>query len=478
MNERFTEFTNAEFMGELRQAIQDAGYDSIRYANEVENTFGDVADLTPAARARKNAIGREINAIDEAERARAPAMPDVSSLPEDEIDAALNQWLEAGKVKRYTPDEAARREALLAESMEIERTGRGDPYSYIALDDSQLRSVNAAFDPAQRDSSNLLAGLGGAAVGAGLLAPQEAEAGFSSAGARELLKRGKDAFMGSPRITRDANAADLRPRAGASAMRAEPEPFLDRYTVRHGESGSTVFDGDRPVASYDAFNTLVVDPEYRREGIASELIAQRRTMFPDQPPATERTRGAQAAQESAWRRIERGAEGFARPGAMAATGAAGALASFLDMRSGKQDTPYKRFIAEGQRAVEQAIGAGENIGNLAASILAEPIAGYAGLVAGPEAVQRTRDYFAPQSMSPAAQQQMIGLGNTLESAGQQIMSGLDAAGQAVGVDRLSDYARYAPGYWEQRVVPALQRQFGTRAGSALAAMLRAAPEAL
>jgi hypothetical protein len=170
--------------------------------------------------------------------------------------------------------------------------------------------------------------------------------------------------------------------------------------------------------------------------------------------------------------------GFARPGAMAATGAAGALASFLDMRSGKQDTPYKRFIAEGQRAVEQAIGAGESIGNLAASILAEPIAGYAGLVAGPEAVQRTRDYFAPQSMSPAAQQQMIGLGNTLESAGQQIMSGLDVAGQAVGVDRLSDYARYAPGYWEQRVVPALQRQFGTRAGSALAATLRAAPEAL
>ena len=170
--------------------------------------------------------------------------------------------------------------------------------------------------------------------------------------------------------------------------------------------------------------------------------------------------------------------GFARPGAMAATGAAGALASFLDMRSGKQDTPYKRFIAEGQRAVEQAIGAGESIGNLAASILAEPIAGYAGLVAGPEAVERTRDYFAPQSMSPAAQQQMIGLGNTLVSAGQQIMSGLDAAGQAVGVDRLSDYARYAPGYWAERAVPALQQQFGTQAGSVVGAALRTSPEAL
>lgn len=171
------------------------------------------------------------------------------------------------------------------------------------------------------------------------------------------------------------------------------------------------------------------------------------------------------------------AAGFARPGTMAATGVAGALASFLDMRSRKQDTPFKRFLAEGQNAVAQALGAGEIAGNLAGSMLVEPIAGYAGLASGPNAVQRTRDYFAPGAMSPIAQQQLVGLGAALESGGQSVMSGLDTVGRALGVNRLSDYARYAPDYWEQRVVPALQQQFGTQAGSALAATLRAAPEA-
>jgi hypothetical protein len=582
---------NAEFMGELRQAIQDAGYDSIRYANEVENTFGDVADLTPAARARKNAIGREINAIDEAERARAPAMPDVSSLPEDEIDAALTQWLEAGQVKRYTPDEAARREALLAESMEIERTGRGDPYSYIALDDSQLRSVNAAFDPAQRDSSNLLAGVGGAAVGAGILgagvAPQEAEAAPFGTLARQLGMRTREAWHGSKRRYDQVDLSNPAARGTgkrfqgegfyAAADRAEAEGFADflepeaaamspiwpeldrdelqsvlQYWDRNADLDELSLDELREIAAdFDEDGSLSRFAPSRalyRVEVPAEGLLDFEAAISDQPEAIQRLMiGAGASPEQSvslgyqylqarvgsreassaladagalgirYRDremsagdldenyvifddrnvnvVERNGEpvaamprgrdepmsaaaGFARPGAMAATGAAGALASFLDMRSGKQDTPYKRFIAQGQRAVEQAIGAGENIGNLAASILAEPIAGYAGLVAGPEAVQRARDYFAPQSMSPAAQQQMIGLGNTLESAGQQIMSGLDVAGQAVGVDRLSDYARYAPGYWEQRVVPALQRQFGTRAGSALAATLRAAPEAL
>jgi GNAT superfamily N-acetyltransferase len=316
-----------------------------------------------------------------------------------------------------------------------------------------------------------------AAVGAGLLAPQEAEAGVASGVARQLRR----------------TVADASDTFGPGAR---------EITLTDPESGGRIKLLARPDQPNSVLG-LYVDEEFRGRGIgralqdaalaegdlvgqvsskAAAVNAYRSGRRPQgQPDATLDDVLKAIDRDSSVNMVTPGAmrsAGFARPGAMAATGAAGALASFLDMRSGKQDTPYKRFIAEGQRAVEQAIGAGENIGNLAASILAEPIAGYAGLVAGPEAVQRTRDYFAPQSMSPAAQQQMIGLGNTLESAGQQIMSGLDVAGQAVGVDRLSDYARYAPGYWEQRVVPALQRQFGTRAGSALAATLRAAPEAL
>ncbi len=51
----------------------------------------------------------------------------------------------------------------------------------IKLDNTGIRSVNAAFDPAKKDSANLLAGLGGAAVLGGSLAPEDAEAGVGAA---------------------------------------------------------------------------------------------------------------------------------------------------------------------------------------------------------------------------------------------------------------------------------------------------------
>lgn len=53
----------------------------------------------------------------------------------------------------------------------------------IAFNPNQVRSVNAAFDPAKKDSSNLLAGIGGGAVvGASALGSEEADAGVFSKG--------------------------------------------------------------------------------------------------------------------------------------------------------------------------------------------------------------------------------------------------------------------------------------------------------
>jgi hypothetical protein len=61
---------------------------------------------------------------------------------------------------------------------------------YAVFDQSKIRSVNAAFDPAMRDSPNLLASnaaqaalAGGAVAGGAALAPQEAEAGVVTPGA-------------------------------------------------------------------------------------------------------------------------------------------------------------------------------------------------------------------------------------------------------------------------------------------------------
>ena len=47
----------------------------------------------------------------------------------------------------------------------------------VALDPKNIRSVNAAFDPAKKDSANLLAGLGGAGIlGASMLTPEQVQA--------------------------------------------------------------------------------------------------------------------------------------------------------------------------------------------------------------------------------------------------------------------------------------------------------------
>lgn len=57
-------------------------------------------------------------------------------------------------------------------------TPQGKKGSFVLVKDpSQIRSVNAAFDPAKKDSANLLAGLGGAGIlGASMLTPEQVEA--------------------------------------------------------------------------------------------------------------------------------------------------------------------------------------------------------------------------------------------------------------------------------------------------------------
>ena len=76
-----------------------------------------------------------------------------------------------------------------------EMPGGGD--EVIAFSPDQIRSVNAAFDPAKKDSSNLLASLAPAAVGLGALAGgEEAEAGGVSAARAAIKKLGYKMFRG------------------------------------------------------------------------------------------------------------------------------------------------------------------------------------------------------------------------------------------------------------------------------------------
>jgi GNAT superfamily N-acetyltransferase len=119
----------------------------------------------------------------------------------------------------------------------------------------------------------------------------------------------REQFLGKPRITKNSNASDLKPLGGKAILNAPAEPFLGgKYTARFDDHGVAIYDGDKVVASYDKWNTLVVDPKYRRQGIGQEMVYQWRSRHPTDPPASHRTKAAQALQEKVWERIEREAK--------------------------------------------------------------------------------------------------------------------------------------------------------------------------
>ncbi|MES2533355.1 MAG: diguanylate cyclase [Pseudomonadota bacterium] len=125
-------------------------------------------------------------------------------------------------------------------------------------------------------------------------------------GAEAFRGMTREQFLGKPRITRNTNAADLRPSTSNSLEDAVAEPFLDgRYTAKIDDIAAAVFDGEKVIASYDKWATLVVDKKYRNQGIGAELVYQFRTRNPGMKPATDRTKAAQALQEKVWSRIQR-----------------------------------------------------------------------------------------------------------------------------------------------------------------------------
>ena len=113
----------------------------------------------------------------------------------------------------------------------------------------------------------------------------------------------KQEFLGSPTITSDRNAADLKPRDLNPDL--PKQPFLNnQYKFTISKSGAAVYDGDDVIASYNLGRNLVVDKKYRRQGIAEELVYQYRTRFPGPAKAEDRTKKAQAVQMNVWNRIQ------------------------------------------------------------------------------------------------------------------------------------------------------------------------------
>ena len=160
---------NREMLEEISTAIQDKGYNSVRYANQVENQYGNLPGLTPEGERLKSEINAEINALRQQASDRNPPVPDDPS-----NDALMDEW--TSRMNKQTPEEQARIDQLASDSMALQDTHTYDNNSYIVLDPSNIRSVNAQFDPTKSGSSKILAGTGAAAIGAGLLS-EDAEAG-------------------------------------------------------------------------------------------------------------------------------------------------------------------------------------------------------------------------------------------------------------------------------------------------------------
>lgn len=121
----------------------------------------------------------------------------------------------------------------------------------------------------------------------------------------------KDDFLGSPYITAASNSAMLKVNdfTGPDAARVK---FLRDYTASFSFECATVFDGNKPIASYNGGSKLVVDKAYRKEGIGKELVYQYRTRVPSVKVAEDRTKVTQAIQVDVWGRISRDNNQFDR----------------------------------------------------------------------------------------------------------------------------------------------------------------------
>jgi GNAT superfamily N-acetyltransferase len=120
-----------------------------------------------------------------------------------------------------------------------------------------------------------------------------------------LKKMTRSEFLGSPKIVGAFDASELRPIAIGAVEDAPAEEFIHGLTLRKSPEGAAVFDGDKVVASYNFGNTLVVDPKYRKKGIAEELVYRWRSAYPEPATARTRTKVSQKIQENVWERMQR-----------------------------------------------------------------------------------------------------------------------------------------------------------------------------
>ena len=115
----------------------------------------------------------------------------------------------------------------------------------------------------------------------------------------------REEFLGNPKITSNKNASDLQPRALPALDNVQHEDFpIGGLTAKYHPDGAAIFDDGKTIASYNLGKTLVVNPKYRRKGIAKELVYQWRSRYPESAATEYRTKASQAIQEAVWDRVQ------------------------------------------------------------------------------------------------------------------------------------------------------------------------------
>lgn len=157
---------NRSLLDELRNLIQEKGYDSIQYINAVEGK----SQLSKQGEKLRKEVLDKMDLIQDRILKRAEAdpnwqVPKPEDYPDKEsLEAAIQKWsYDRPDVMSYaTKEERLDLADLAMGKKKVEDKYGNDPYSYIVLDPSQLRSaLSAKFDPAMRESANLNMNRGG-----------------------------------------------------------------------------------------------------------------------------------------------------------------------------------------------------------------------------------------------------------------------------------------------------------------------------
>jgi GNAT superfamily N-acetyltransferase len=138
-------------------------------------------------------------------------------------------------------------------------------------------------------------------------------------------------FRGNPRLYTPGREQlkEGAKRVYASTQAAAAEPFLDGLTIRKGASQYAVFDGEKVVATYTGGDNLVVDPAYRRRGVASELLRLYKSEVDPSPSSASRTKDVHKLYAQVHRKIVAAAVAEGKPVPAAV------LADYPDLKPGK-----------------------------------------------------------------------------------------------------------------------------------------------